>query len=223
MGLGLGCEVPPPCVRCPFHIGVVAAKRFAPYHHLQEQKYTDSFDNIHRAKDHIQWVLAKGDLIPVEGIVKTVTVIQKLKPTSKKTGRVIIVTSESDDARGPSSHFGDNSDCKSFLPISLEQKPDHSAIDTRQPINLDYNLSNLSRDDILRSGTAYRNQTSPFLRGEPYIQVSMDVEIVVSQQAARAELLFGRTQDMLGKTGAAGFRFDNKPIAFPRLAIRGDD
>lgn len=55
MGLGVGCEKPPLVTSAPYHIGVILAERFASYYHQEDQRYTDSFDGIERAKDHIKW------------------------------------------------------------------------------------------------------------------------------------------------------------------------
>jgi len=94
MGLGVDMQKPPPSIPCPFHIGVVAAERFVAYEHRRSQSYVDSFDKERRARDNIDWVVAKGDLIdPDEGIRTTLRLVRKTNPTGNKTGSVVIVTS----------------------------------------------------------------------------------------------------------------------------------
>jgi hypothetical protein len=94
MGLGLGSELPAPNSSCPYHIGVVLAERFTSYAHEECQKYTDTFDNVPRARDNIKWVVAKDDLVtPHEGIEKKVKIVHKVTPTGKKAGRIEVVLS----------------------------------------------------------------------------------------------------------------------------------
>jgi len=98
MGLGIGCELPAPNIGCPYHIGVVLADRFKIYSHKEIQLYTDTFDGVNRAKDHIKWVVAKDDLVtPHEGIEKKVKIIHKVTRTGKKAGRVVTVLSNHED------------------------------------------------------------------------------------------------------------------------------
>lgn len=108
MGLGVGCTIPPPALKCPYHIGVVLSKRFAEYDHELAQQYTDSFDNVARAKDNIKWVVARGDLVTNDGsIEKRVKILQKLTRTGKTTGRVTVVLSQHAGPREPSTQLTD--------------------------------------------------------------------------------------------------------------------
>ena len=107
MGLGVGCDKPEDCVTCPFSIGVVLARPFRAYVHEKSQQYTDSFDGQRRAKGHIDWVIAKGDLITKTPIEKTVRVIRKLSPGGFTEGRVIVVTSTDDSEEGPPKRLSD--------------------------------------------------------------------------------------------------------------------
>jgi hypothetical protein len=106
MGLGVGCNVPPACVKCPYHIGVVASKNFTVYDHEKSQMYTDTFDNTRRAKDHINWIISKGDLVPQkEGISKAIKVIHKLSRNGSKTGAVTLIFSQADGLGNPPSQL----------------------------------------------------------------------------------------------------------------------
>jgi hypothetical protein len=119
IGLGLGCEIPPEAVKCPFHIGVVVSQRYNEFDHKVGQKYEDSFDTrTPRAKDCIRWVAAKGDLITAnEGIHKTVKLVRRVTPNGSKRGTIRIVTSAADqwtvsnpaaeNPRGPSTRYSD--------------------------------------------------------------------------------------------------------------------
>jgi hypothetical protein len=86
------------CIRCPYHIGVVLSDRFDADNHLPSQQYYDTFDNTSRAKDAVQWAIAKGDLIcPSEPLRTTVTILRRLTHTSRPTGTVTIVMSKAEE------------------------------------------------------------------------------------------------------------------------------
>jgi len=107
MGLGQGCITPKAVTKCPFHIGVVVSKRYNKYEHDPEQKYTDSFDNSYqRARDHIHWLVAKGDIVTAdEGISKTLRLVRRMSPVGAKRGEVKVITSTSDRRRGPPTKY----------------------------------------------------------------------------------------------------------------------
>ncbi|KAI1307552.1 hypothetical protein F5Y03DRAFT_405610 [Xylaria venustula] len=113
MGLGVGCKPPPPSFGSLYHIGVVIAERFASHPYLEQQRYIDSFDNISRVKDHIKWMVAKGDLVnqtPPKEIVKKVKLVYKVNPNGKKTGRVRVVLSMHDGKNDDIFREGSNDD-----------------------------------------------------------------------------------------------------------------
>lgn len=125
MGLGIGCgEIPPPNIKCPFHVGVVASTRFADFDHDPPQKYVDTFDGVARARDQICWLIAKGDLVTHDqGIEERLIVVRKSKPTGKKTGTVIVVTSQYDGAGEPPSKLTVQNDRSYSLPLPREELP----------------------------------------------------------------------------------------------------
>jgi hypothetical protein len=114
MGLGVNCDVPPPCVPCPFHIGVVVARPYRIYNHDNRQKYTDTFDSAERAKDNVNWIIRKGDLITQDTeAVTRLKLVRRIAAKEPKTGGTIfIVTSTNSDPRGPSPLRIDPSDGK---------------------------------------------------------------------------------------------------------------
>lgn len=97
IGLGIGCEAPPPCRACPYHIGVAASAEFRDYYPERETPhlvYVDEFDGKPRLKDQIKWLVAKGDLITAEdGIEKTVKIVRKMTRTGNRVGSVVVVLS----------------------------------------------------------------------------------------------------------------------------------
>lgn len=114
MGLGKVCDAPPAVSECPYHVGVVVASRFAPYDHVESQKYVDTFDNITRAKDNIKWIIEKGDLIAHNSAIdKSEKIVRKTNPNGNKTGRVIIVVSEWNTYGSPPTQLLNAEDCKS--------------------------------------------------------------------------------------------------------------
>ena len=123
MGLGIGCSIPPPVLKCPCHIGIVLAKRFAKYDHKPQQRYTDTFDNIDRARDNIKWVVAKDDLITEkDGIQRMLRVVKKKTTASrtfgKSVGRVTVVYSTFDGLGKLPTRASDTTD-STFIPSEL--------------------------------------------------------------------------------------------------------
>jgi hypothetical protein len=100
LGLGLGCDRPKPVKRCPFHVGVVLAKPYQDFSDDPSQRYVDSLQNKEMAKDHIHWVIPKGDVIdPRTGIVKTVPITRRITSDGSKAGEIKVVTSWRDRPR----------------------------------------------------------------------------------------------------------------------------
>lgn len=89
IGLGLDCEVPSPSLPSPFHLGFVLSERFALYEHPSEARYTDTFDNLERARNHVKWVVSKGDLVPPgRSIHRELKLVQKMSQPAQKPGSV---------------------------------------------------------------------------------------------------------------------------------------
>ncbi|KAJ8121543.1 hypothetical protein ONZ43_g2029 [Nemania bipapillata] len=156
MGLGIGCQKPPANSSAPYHIGVVLAERFASYLHEEQQRYADSFDGVYRAKDHINWVIAKGDLVtPDEMIEKKLKIFHKINPQGKKAGRIIVVISDHEERMNQLSR--------------IQQRPGVTIV------NLDYDLDmipeSLRRDCYERTVGPKKSQT--------YDRVEMQLVITV--------------------------------------------
>ncbi|KAM7220175.1 hypothetical protein V8F06_004503 [Rhypophila decipiens] len=188
LGLGIGCEIPSPCVACPYHIGVAVSTEFMDYYPEQENPhllYVDKFDGKRRLKDQTKWIVAKGDLITVrDGIEKTVKISKKMTRAGNRVGSVVIILSPYRDAVS-----------------ALEQRS-----------VLDYDLNIIPRPDqagIFQSFTDHRT-------GVTHHKVTMEVMVRVDQQNIYIELLCGRTVDMLGRTGAPGYRLASTIIPLPK-------
>ncbi|KAI1373089.1 hypothetical protein F4677DRAFT_430205 [Hypoxylon crocopeplum] len=183
IGLGIGCEIPPASTRCPYHVGVVLARRFAEWDHYEEQKYTDSFDSISRARDDIKWVIAKGDLVsPLQGIEAKVRIIKKVTLKGSQTGRVVLVTSSFDGPGSPPTQYS-------------------GAYAKRSELFLDYDLSLVTPD--YRSNIFQKETNAQ--SGLTYYKVEMQLEIKITQGSAHVELVCGKTEGMLGGVGAPGY------------------
>ena len=104
--------MPAPIVRCPYHIGVVLSTRYNAFRHDRSQEYDDSLEpeeNAKRAKDHIHWVVTKGDLVnqpkdnrEATGIRKEVPIIRRITRDGSKAGYIsVILSSESNERELP--------------------------------------------------------------------------------------------------------------------------
>jgi hypothetical protein len=221
MGLGIGCEVPSSCIKCPIHIGIVISQQFKEFDHKDGQKYTDSFENKPRARGAIKWLIAKGDLVEHNrGIEKSIKVIKKLAPTSPKSGGVFIIATSRDNwpdnelpGRFVANDYGErNSTARPALGIPQKDGQADRNIGQDEVINLSYNLGDIPMDTRKRTPDKYiadRNAA-----GMTFHRVEMEVEISVSRQGARLDLLWGK-QTGLGGTGAPGFRLNSRSIEFP--------
>ena len=119
MGLGIGCEVPLEYKKCPVHIGVVLAPRYSAFAHSERQYYVDSFEQEERARDHIHWVVARGDPIPTSGpYQKNIRVVRKILLKGAPSGRITIITSEDTTEGGPENSMV-SIDCKLFPPHQM--------------------------------------------------------------------------------------------------------
>jgi len=120
MAMDVGCGPPLlPNIPCPFHIGVVLSTRYMSFDHDPPQKYTDTFDGVDRAKDHIQWVVTKGDLVAYKnGIEERVKITRKLSPDGSLNGRIVVVASRCDGPRGPPSKLKVDDDGE-YAPFAL--------------------------------------------------------------------------------------------------------
>lgn len=111
MAMDVGCgPLLQPNIPCPFHIGVVLSTRYTSYDHDLRQKYTDTFDRVDRAKDHIQWVVARGDLVTMEGIKERVKIARKFSPHGSLNGQINVVVSRYEGPQNPPSKFTVNDD-----------------------------------------------------------------------------------------------------------------
>ncbi|KAI0450091.1 hypothetical protein F5B21DRAFT_517692 [Xylaria acuta] len=194
MGLGVRCEKPLPVYSAPCHIGIILAERFASYCHQEDQRYTDSFDGVLRAKDHIKWVVARGDLVtPHEQIVKKVKMVHKINPNGKKTGRVNVILSSHDET-GEDLNRHDR----------LSQVFDV----TRKTITLDYDLGNIPDAD---RGDCYRRIRDPQTK-QIYAKVEMQLEVTVSIAGdISLDLRTGITEAYLRRTGREGHQLAHWP------------
>ncbi|KAI0532804.1 hypothetical protein GGR58DRAFT_522464 [Xylaria digitata] len=178
MGLGIGCEKPPPNSSAPCHIGVVLAERFAGYFHEESQRYNDSFDDILRAKDNIKWVVARGDLVtPREGIAKKVDI----------AGRVRVILS-----------------CHDGIGENLNRLDGLLAVRdvTREIVKLDYDLENIP--DAGWSNCC-KHIIDPQTRQSCY-KVEMQLEVTVSMaDDIELDLRAGATKDYYGDANMTGY------------------
>ncbi|KAI0415867.1 hypothetical protein F5X98DRAFT_376248 [Xylaria grammica] len=189
MGLGVYCEKPPPNSRAPYHIGIVLAERFARYAHEEWQRYDDSLDGVSRAKDHIKWVVAKGDLVtPHEQIAKKVKIVHKITPRGKKAGRVRVILSSREET-------GDDIN-------QLHRLSDIHDV-TREKVHLDYDLRRIP--DVGRRNCYKRindRQT-----GQEYDKVEMHLEVTVSLAGdISLHLRAGATEDHYGQPNLQGYQ-----------------
>ncbi|KAK3687821.1 hypothetical protein B0T22DRAFT_405788 [Podospora appendiculata] len=187
LGLGVGCEIPPRCIQCPYHIGVVvSATRFIEHDYDESQLYTDTFDHKKRLKSQAKWVIAKGDLITQhEGLEKRVKFVKKMTRAGNQAGSVDIVIS---NYTGPT-----------------DMMPEAS----RQEFSLDYDLSMIPPRD---RPTMFRSSTNQ--SGMSYHTVDLELEIRLDQERAYFTLVCGRTIDLLGNVGAPGFILTNRIMDF---------
>ncbi|KAH8894314.1 hypothetical protein GQ53DRAFT_643950 [Thozetella sp. PMI_491] len=111
LGLGIGCQIPAPVYECPYHIGVVVAERFTEYDYPGASRYEDTFDGSSRTRDHIEWLVEKGDLIdPSRPTTKEFKMVKKLTEGGARTGRVIIIYSTMDKGPGFSANYRSSND-----------------------------------------------------------------------------------------------------------------
>jgi len=190
MGLGVDCDIPPECIQCPYHIGVVLSPRFAQYEHREVQRYTDTFDGSERARDTIQWVVARGDLVEADkAIEKKLRIVRKMTSSGNQVGTVTVLTSAFDGKGEP--------------PRLYAKQGAHHVV------NLDYDLSRIPREEQKR---LWRNDTTP--QGTAFYRVEMQLEICVSQVHTRVDLLCGKREDAQGSAVdmGGGFSLASKTI-----------
>lgn len=197
MAMDIGCgPLLQPNIPSPFHIGVVLSTRYMTFDHDLRQKYTDTFDEIDRAKDHIHWVVAKGDLVTMDGIKERVKIMRKFTPDGSLNGEINVVVSRYDGPRNPPSKIKVNDDGECIAPCNnaaSRQNPDRLLTALRAIHSLKYNLANITSDMRRRCPSAYvsiQNESGP-----SYCQVQLELEIKVSQRSSQAEvrLIWGRT------------------------------
>lgn len=102
------------CAQCPCHIGVALSEEFQPDQHLTSQRYHDVLDGTSRAKESVQWVIHKGDMVPLsEQLRKSVKILRRLTPASSPIGTVTVVLSKANEAN-PAKHFSQTGNPYSF-------------------------------------------------------------------------------------------------------------
>lgn len=71
----------------------------------------------------------------------------------------------------------------------------------------------MTADDIRRQRTKY--QTVSDADGTTYHRVEMELQIMIGQARASAELVWGRTEGSHGSTGAPGHMLASQELPFP--------
>ncbi|KAM7208581.1 chaperone protein DnaK, partial [Naviculisporaceae sp. PSN 640] len=185
LGLGLGCQKPPPVVRMPLNLGVVISKTFALYDHSPQQRYKDSLDGVERACDHIEWFAFKGDLIkhdePTEKIVR---LVRKLTRSSSRAGRITIIISELDDP-----HHSSPSDI------------------SRREVSIDFDLNSIPSDVRQRVAQTVSNPRT----GKTFEVFQLQLDVSISQERADIGLMCGKVVDMTGHRAVDGFPLGHCP------------
>ncbi|KAK0726573.1 hypothetical protein B0T21DRAFT_36480 [Apiosordaria backusii] len=167
LGLGMNCKVPPACAECPYHIGVLISQQFHEYENDEKQAYTDVVDQNMRAKDHLKWVVAKGDLITqADGIKRSLRLVRKLLKLSDQSlkGSCTVVISYDD-----------------------KQSAKLEDIKNLQKVQLNYDLSEISSTDkanVIRRDIDQDTKTS-------YRQLELELKITLDQEVAAFKLFAG--------------------------------
>ncbi|GAW16725.1 hypothetical protein ANO14919_061620 [Xylariales sp. No.14919] len=162
------------------------------------QRYNDSLDGVARAKDHIEWVVAKGGLVtPHEQIAKKVKIVHKITTRGKKAGRVREILSSHEET-------GDDMN-------QLHRLSDIHDV-TREKVHLDYDLGRIP--DVGRRNCYKRindRQT-----GQEYDKVEMHLDGTVSLAGdISLDLSAGATEDHYGKPNLQGYQLAYR--ANPRI------
>ncbi|KAK4173157.1 hypothetical protein QBC36DRAFT_360672 [Triangularia setosa] len=169
LGLGMNCNVPPPCAECPYHIGVLISQQFHEYENDERQAYTDRIDQNMRAKDHLKWIATKGDLITqAHGINKRLKLVRK------------IVKLNDQALRGS---------CTVVISFDAKQSDKLGDLQNLQKIQLNYDLTEVSDTDkanIIRRNTDQGTNTS-------YRQLELELKILVDQEVAALQLFAGHS------------------------------
>ncbi|KAK4671727.1 hypothetical protein QC764_608200 [Podospora pseudoanserina] len=168
LGLGMNCEVPPACAECPYHIGVLISQQFHEYENDEKQAYTDAIGQSMRAKDHLKWIAAKGDMITQpDGISKSVKLVRKILKLNDQVlkGSCTVV-------------------------ISHDSKQGDKLEDIRnlQKVQLNYDLATLSTADkakVIRRDTDEDTKTQ-------YRQVELELVVTVREEVAAFQLYAGQ-------------------------------
>ncbi|KAK4188114.1 hypothetical protein QBC35DRAFT_451557 [Podospora australis] len=167
LGLGIECQTPPECFACPYHIGVLVSQPFHEYENVENQAYVDMLDLNMRAKNHIKWIVARGDLVTQHGGMKNTTkLVRKIVRVGDQAmrGSVTIVTSE-------------------------DQRPGDRPEDTKglKKHSLNYDLGDLSPNDRAAVIRRYADNTAR----SPYRRLEMDLEVELNPEITSFKLLGG--------------------------------
>ncbi|KAK0641396.1 hypothetical protein B0T16DRAFT_419768 [Cercophora newfieldiana] len=96
---GLSTSTATACTQSPFHIGIVLSDEFDPDRHLATQRYNDTLYGTSRAKDCVQWVVHKGDMVSTSDITcRNTTILRRLTQFSRLSGTVKVIVAKADDA-----------------------------------------------------------------------------------------------------------------------------
>ncbi|KAK4198218.1 hypothetical protein QBC40DRAFT_341386 [Triangularia verruculosa] len=197
LGLGIECEVPTACVECPYHIGVLISQQFHEYENDETQAYMDMIDQNMRAKDHLKWIAAKGDLITqADGIRKSVKIVRKVAKLNDHALR---------------------GSCTIVIAYDNQQKEKLEDIQNLQKVQLDYDLTDLPDADkanIIRRATDEDTKTS-------YRQLELELKITIDQEIAGFQLLAGNpglvsiSRASLDRSGRFTLRSAGNQIGIP--------
>ncbi|KAL8397870.1 hypothetical protein RB594_004537 [Gaeumannomyces avenae] len=198
MGLGRDCDVPPECVRCPYHVGVVAATRYGLYDYrgggADHRLYKDSFDEVERARDHVSWLFAKNDLVPTtHSTEKTVRIQRKFLRANRKVGTITVVLSDQVWRTGRP-------------PMPADEAKDVS----RREVGINYDLDEAAAR--YRGGGALYETVKDKKSGILYDRVTFIVEISLTQYSGRVRLLLDRGQGIPGLSSGTHHELDVKVL-----------
>ncbi|KAK0617593.1 hypothetical protein B0T14DRAFT_569083 [Immersiella caudata] len=191
IGLGVDCVTPAPSLPCPFHLGFVLSERFALHKHPESLRYTDSFDKVERAKNHIKWVISKGDLVPPDKTIEQeLKLVHKMSMPAHKPGSITAVLSWEDSFSG--------------LPGQLDK------LTAPQIVKLEYSFETIPKDMHHR---LWRRVPKMEERPEHCV-LTMQLDVSLSHRGVDLTLLCGKEKDLLGNTATPGYALARQFIPF---------
>jgi len=213
MSLEIGCAPPLDVTKCPIHIGVIIAPPFMRFDHTEEQLYKDSFDQQYRAKNHIHWIVPRGDPIPHDGTYqKTIKIVQKLLNNSPRDGKLTIITSDYEIGSRPPARVQGMSMCKLLYGLQPEMSSQLikcSAV-RQTELTLRYDLSRAPPDSGI-----WNNHRNRSVNGNmEYHKVEMDLEIEVRPEKADIHLIYGARKNAQDQNTRTGYLLGTTSIQF---------